>query len=114
MIHDDEAEFVAKLIRSYKSKKPSFKTDELLRMVPSMTKKCYNSIELIYKEVLTDNYYRIEYEKMRLNDPYIVTTVPRGFTTQALKVFTLSNLLDRVITLQSLRKEIKTFLELIH
>lgn len=115
LLHDDEAEFLSKLIKSYKSKKASHdRTNELLRMVPAMTKKCYTSIEVIHKEVLTENYWKLEYEKMRLNDPYIVTVVPRGFTTQALKVLTLENLLDKVVALKTLRREVKAFLELVH
>ena len=92
----------------------NFKSDELLNIAPVMIKKCYSSIELIYKEILTENYWKDEYDKLRLHDPYVCTTVPRGFTSQALKVITLENLLDRVAVLKSYRKEIKTFLELIH
>ena len=83
-------------------------------MTPSMTKKCYASIEAIYKELLSENYWRIEYDKMRANDPYVCTQPPRGFTTQALKILTLENLLERVTALKSFRKEAKTFLEVIH
>ena len=42
-------------------------------MTPSMTKKCYASIEAIYKELLSEDYWRIEYDKMRANDPYVCT-----------------------------------------
>lgn len=103
-----------KLIRNYKVKKLGFRPDELLKLVPIMTKKCYNTIEMIYKEVLTERYWRIEYDKMRLNDPHVCTQIPRGHTSQALKVFTLDSLLDRVDSLKAFRKEIKSFLELIH
>ena len=51
-------------------------------MTPSMIKKCYSSIEMVYKEILTENYCRIEYEAMRLNDPYVCTRIPKGFVSQ--------------------------------
>ena len=73
LLSDDEAELLYKLIRGYKGKRSSFKPEELLRMTPSMTKKCYASIEAIYKELLSEDYWRIEYDKMRANDPYVCT-----------------------------------------
>ena len=51
---------------------------------------------------------------MRSNDPYVCCTVPRGHTTQALKVITLENLLNRVKELKAFRKEICQFLEGVH
>ena len=49
-------------------------------MCPSMIRKCYNSIEAIYKESLTEMYWRIEYEQMRMYDPYVHTKIYKGFT----------------------------------
>ena len=71
LIHEEECDFLFKLIRSYKVKKPGFKPDEILKLTPIMIKKCYNTIELIYKETLTDQYWRIEYDQMRANDPNV-------------------------------------------
>ena len=107
LIHEDEIEFLTKLIRNYKMKKPNFKVEELLKMVPAMSKKCYNSIEMIYKEVLTDEYWRHEYDLMRTNDPHVCKVVPRGFTSQSLQILTLENLLNRVAALKVFRKEIR-------
>ena len=73
LLQDDESDFLLKLIRNYRSKRTGFKPEELMRITPQMTKKCYNSIELIYKEMLTENYWREEYDKMRVTDPYICT-----------------------------------------
>ena len=70
-----------KLIRNYKMKRSGFKPEELLRIAPTMIKKSYGTIEAIYKEILTESYYKIEYDKMRVNDPYICSQPPRGFTT---------------------------------
>ena len=61
-LRDEEAELMIKMIRGYRFKKPSFKLDELLRLLPSFTKKCYNSIEMVYKEVLTETYWKKEYD----------------------------------------------------
>ena len=52
LIHDDEIDFLGKLIRNYKVKKGNIKAEELFKMVPSMIRKCYNSIETVYKETL--------------------------------------------------------------
>ena len=114
LLQEDEADLFSRLIRSYKSRRAGFKPDELLRMTPSITKKCYASIEALYKEFLTESYSHLEYDRMRANDPYVCTQPPRGFTTQALKVLTLENLLERVSALKNFKKETKTFLELIH
>ena len=46
-------------------------------MVPSMTKKGYNSIKEIYQEILTDSYWEAEWDQMKQNDPYICKNVPR-------------------------------------
>ena len=114
LMRDDEVEFLHRLIRGYRFKKPNFNLDELMRMIPSMTKKCYNSIEMVYKEILTEAYWRKEYEQMRLNDPYVCRIVPKGNTAHALKIFTLENLLNRVTALKAFRKDIRSFLELVH
>lgn len=95
-------------------KRPGFVADELLKLTPVMTKKCYNVIEMVYKEILTEAYWRQEYDLMRLNDPNVCRTVPRGLTSQALKVMTLENLIYRVRDLKLFRKDIKTFLDLVH
>ena len=113
-VTDDEQDYLLKLIKNYKLKRSGFKPEELLRMAPSMIKKSYCTIEAIYREILSEAYWRIEYDKMRVNDPYVCTQPPRGFTTQALKILTLENLLERIGSLKSFRKEIKTFLDLIH
>lgn len=47
LISDDEADFLGRLIKQYKFKNVG-KSEELLNLVPSMTKRAYNSIELIY------------------------------------------------------------------
>lgn len=62
LITEDHYEYVTKLIRNYRGKKPNCAIDELLRLVPQMTRKCYNTIEMIYKEILTTEYWRIEYD----------------------------------------------------
>lgn len=113
-MRDEESEYLHKLIRGYRFKKASFKLDELVKMLPSMTRKCYSSIEMVYKELLTDSYYKKEYDYMRRNDPYLHKTIPKGLSVHALKIFTLENLLNRVTVLKSFRKEIKQFLELVH
>jgi len=69
---------------------------------------------MIYKEILTTEYWRIEYDKMRANDPHVCKVVPRNFTSQALKIITLDNLLNRVGALKAFRKDIQAYLELIH
>jgi hypothetical protein len=51
---------------------------------------------------------------MRSKDPNICRTVPHGLSTQALKVITLENLLNRVKELKAFRKEIRQFLEGVH
>ena len=89
MMHDEESEHLLRQIRNYKMKKPNFNNDELLKMAPPMTRKCYNSIEMVYKEVLTETYWKLEYDQMRANDPNVCKVVPRGMTTQALKIITL-------------------------
>ena len=83
-------------------------------MTPSITKKCYSSIEAIYKEFLTEDYWQLEYDRMRANDPYVCTQPPRGFTTQALKILTLENLIERVSALKAFKKETKAFFEIVH
>jgi len=72
-----------------------------------MTKKCYNSIEMIYKEVLTEAYWKKEYDAMRKDDPYTQKVVPKNHTQHALKIFTLEHLINRVVALKAFRKEIK-------
>jgi len=72
-----------------------------------MTKKCYNSIEMVYKEVLTEAYWKKEYDAMRKDDPYTQKVVSKNYTQHALKIFTLEHLINRVITLKAFRKEIK-------
>jgi len=62
LIHDDETEYLQKMTRSYRLKRPNFKPEELFKMTPIMIKKCYNTIEMIYKEILTEKYWRIEYD----------------------------------------------------
>lgn len=51
-----------RMIRNYKVKKTTVAADEVLHIVPQMIKKCYNTIEMIYKEMLTNDYWRIEYD----------------------------------------------------
>ena len=52
---------------------------------------------------------------MKANDPYICKNVPRTLNAKdATPVLTLENLLNRVIALKAFRKDIKTFLELVH
>lgn len=51
---------------------------------------------------------------MRRDDPYIQRTVPKGHNQQALKIFTLENLIGRVTALKAFRREIKQFLDMIH
>ena len=62
LMNDEEADFLFKLIRNAKLKKLGIQVEDLLKMCPSMIRKCYNSIETIYKEVLTDVYWKVEYE----------------------------------------------------
>ena len=62
LINDEEADYMFKLIRNAKLKKTGIQVDDLLKMCPSMIRKCYNTIELIYKEILTEVFYRVEYE----------------------------------------------------
>jgi hypothetical protein len=62
LIHEGEGEFLSELCRSYRQNKAGFKLDELLKIAPGMIKKCYNTIEIIYKEILTEAYWRIEYD----------------------------------------------------
>lgn len=114
LMRDDETEFLFRMIRGYRFKKTSFNLEELMKMIPSMTRKCYNSIEMIYKEILTDAYWRLEHDAMRRNDPYVCKVVPKGATFHALKIYTLENLLNRVVALKAFRKDIRQFLELIH
>jgi len=114
MMRDDETEFLFRLIRGYRFKKPNFSLEELTKMIPSMTRKCYNSIEMVYKEVLTLQYWRLEYDNMLKKDPYVCRVVPKGATVHALKIYTLENLLNRVVALKAFRREIRQFLELVH
>ena len=69
---------------------------------------------MVYKEILTEAYWRKEYDQMRRDDPYVQRTIPKGHTQQAVKIFTLNNLIDRVTQLKAFRKEIKQFLEMVH
>ena len=62
LMNDEESDFLLKLIRNAKLKKNGIQVEDLLKMCPSMIRKCYNSIELIYKEVLTDIFWRVEYD----------------------------------------------------
>ena len=82
------------------------KSEELLNLVPSMTKRAYKSIETIYEEILSEGYWRIEYDSMRAKDPYTCTVIPRGLTKEALKIVTLENLVNRVKELKVFRKEV--------
>ena len=82
LLTDDETDFLQKLLKSFRQKKSNKQNEQLLKMTPSMIKKCYSSIEMVYKEILTENYCRIEYEAMRLNDPYVCTRIPKGFVSQ--------------------------------
>ena len=61
-MQDDDAEVINKLCRSYRQKKHGFKQEELLKIAPVMIMKCYNTIEMIYREILTEAYWRIEYD----------------------------------------------------
>lgn len=79
LMNDDESDFLFKLIRNAKLKKTGVQVEDLLRMCPSMIRKCYNSIEAIYKEVLTDYFWRVEYDQMRIKDPYIHSKPMKGF-----------------------------------
>ena len=49
-----------------------------------------------------------------MNDPYVHTKQMRGFHWNASKIFTLENLLNRVVALKNYRREIRAFLELVH
>ena len=62
LIHEDEEDFLSRNCRSYMEKKVGFKPEQLLKIAPAMIKKCYNTIEMIYKEILTESYWRVEYD----------------------------------------------------
>ena len=51
---------------------------------------------------------------MIARNPYTVTKPPRGWDSRSCKVFTLENHLFRMKELKILRKDIITFLELVH
>ena len=95
-MRDDEAEILQKMIKKYRMNKSGFKLDDLMKMVPIMVRKCYNSIEMVYKEVLTEAYWKVEYDQMRKKQIYTAKTFPKGLTEQALEIFTLENLINRV------------------
>ena len=57
LLNDDEIEFLMKMIKNYKQNRRGQKHEELLKMVPSMTKKGYQSIKEIYQEILTESYW---------------------------------------------------------
>ena len=79
-----------------------------------MIKRAYNSIEAIYKEILSENYWQLEFESMKAADPYTCKELPRaGLPRDAMKIFTLENLVNRVKELKTFRKEIQKLLELV-
>ena len=114
LLGNDEAEFLLRMIRGYKMRKAGFKIDDLLKTMPKMTRKCYNSIELAYQELLSESYWKIEYEAMKIDNPYICKEAPRGLPNTALKIITLENLVNRVLSLKTFRKEVQSFLEVVH
>lgn len=114
MILEDEAQYLNKLIRGYRFRKSWFKIEELVSVLPVMTQKCFHTIEMIYKEILTEAYWEIEYEHMVKNKLYQSTEVPFGYSVHATKIFTLEKLLQRISVLKNFRREIKTFLNIIH
>lgn len=62
LISDHETEHLHKLIRGYRFKKSTFKIEDMVKVLPIMTKKCYSSIEMVYKEILTETYWKKEYD----------------------------------------------------
>ena len=62
MFKDDEIDTIQKQIRSFRVQKDMVKADELLDQVPRFTKRAYHTLEYIYKEILSEQYYKLEYD----------------------------------------------------
>ena len=52
VISEDDYDLMSKLMKNFKMKKSVKQAEELFKMAPSMTRKCHNSIKMVYKEVL--------------------------------------------------------------
>ena len=44
-----------------------------------MMKRGYSTLEYIFKEILSEQYYKVEYDMMMVEDPFQVKKVPNGY-----------------------------------
>ena len=51
---------------------------------------------------------------MLQRNPFLVTSAPRGWDSKACRVFTLENHLSRIKELKLFRKDLITFLDVVH
>ena len=114
LIRSDDFDFLMKTIKGFRSRKPTCKDSELYQMLPPMMRKVNATICLILKEILGEENYKLEYDQMLTRNPFVVTSAPRGWDNKACRVFTLENHLARVKELKLFRKDVITFLEVVH
>ena len=114
-LRDLESQYLHKQIRKFRSKKSEVGLEEFMKDVyPVMIAKCYSTIHMIYKEALTEVYWKREYDMMIKDELYVCKHAPKNAKKYTLEVNTLENLLYRVRDLKALRREIRQFLDLVH
>lgn len=74
-------------------------SQEVKKLCEPLIRKCYNSLELLIKELLTEDYFMLEFDKIFLE---------RDFDGNPVKK--LQYLLDRLVTFFSFREEALAFL----
>lgn len=79
IVKTDEIDYFHRLIRNFKGKKPNFDPAHIMKASGPMIKKCYKTMEVIFRDTLTEKYWRIEYDNLMANNPYIVTEPFKGF-----------------------------------
>ena len=96
-MQEDEIDFLLKAITGYKNRRQNSNGQDLLAMVPIMTKKCHETIRAIYQEILSETYWRVEWDKMKRFNLYEATDVPKGLPMQsALKILTLGKFIEHL------------------
>jgi len=68
MMSEGELDFMQKLVKSFKSRKPNFNLEELISLAPTMINKAFETMKSILKEMLTDQYAHIELDQMYRED----------------------------------------------
>ena len=111
LLKSDEHEYLLKVLKSYKSRKPQSKESEMQATILAMQKKAEATVVFILKELLGEENYMLEYTGMQKNQ---VMQAQHPRDPRLNKVLTLENYLTRIKELKTARKDVVNFLEIVH